>query len=155
MIQLLPANPYNILKSYFRGMFLKINEIIAVVNAGGGGSSQIIESYICGEAIGGQRIVYTNNGKAFYYDANDQTQTGKILGITIQAGALNDPINVVSAGNVVNIGWGLVPNSIYYTTTNGLITNSLPPPPLTFQRVGVAVDSDTLKLEFSEPVETI
>ena len=110
-----------------------------------------LSKFIAGETLGGQRVVMLKNGKAFYFDQIDENNIGYSLGMTNQAANQDDLIDIATSGVVIDNGWGLIPDTIYYLGTNGLITNLIPSSGV-FQRVGVAVDSNTLKLEFSEPI---
>ena len=116
---------------------------------------QLISTYTAGQTLGGQRVVMVSGGKAFYFNPLNDLNIGKVLGITNQSATLNSQIDVVTGGSVVDIGWGLITDSIYYAGFNGTITTMLPISPFVFQRIGVATDANTLKLEFSEPVSTI
>ena len=124
-----------------------------VQNPYSGGLSVI--TYIAGENIGGQKVVMINTGKAFLFDPTNDNNIGKQIGISNQASITNDPIDVISSGLIVSSGWGLVPDAIYYAGINGTITTTEPTGVFVFQRIGVAIDSNTLKLEFSEPISII
>jgi hypothetical protein len=155
-IQLLPSNPFNILKSYFYVIYLKINEIATVVNSGtGANASQLIQKYVAGENLGGQRAVVIDNGKVVYLQPNDLTNIGKKIGITNQAAAQDDLIEVVICGEVKNSGWSLLPDAVYYVAANGILSTTIPASPNYFQRVGTATSADSLLISFSEPVEQI
>lgn len=124
-----------------------------VVNPYAGGVSVI--TYTAGENIGGQKVVMINAGKAFLFDPTDDNNIGKQIGISNQAAILNDPIDVIEVGQVISAGWGLTTDAIYYAGINGTITTTEPTGVFVFQRIGVAIDSNTLKLEFSEPISII
>ena len=114
-----------------------------------------IYKFTAGETLGGQRLVMLINNKAHYFDPTDDNNIGKELGITNQSAIINSLVDVVIGGVITDIGWGLTPNFIYYAGVNGTITTVLPTAPFIFQRIGVAIDSNSLKLEFSEPISII
>lgn len=114
--------------------------------------SQISIVGVAGEPITSYTIVRLIGGKAFYFDQTDENNYGFEVGMATQSAILNDPINVVLNGVIENIGWGLIQDSIYYVSgTNGGITTTIPTSGI-FMRIGIALTSDKLKLDFSEPI---
>jgi hypothetical protein len=117
--------------------------------------SQFGESFIAGEILGGQRVVAILSGLVYYFDPSNDSFIGRQLGMTDHAADATALVRVVMGGVMVNSGWGITQNAIYYAGALGTITSTIPTPPGVFQRIGIAVDSDTMKLEFSEPISTI
>ena len=117
------------------------------------GAGTLTGKYVAGESLLSQRVVMLENSKALYYDVSDYNSLGKHLGVTYDSALLNEEIRIVQAGLIVNMGWGLTPNAIYYIGVGGILTVSPPSSPAIFQRVGIAVDSNTLRVSFSEPIE--
>ncbi|MFV8336428.1 hypothetical protein ACNQF7_10135 [Flavobacterium sp. RSP29] len=114
------------------------------------GDSGNVSKYIAGEILGGQRAVMLQDGKAFYYDPSDENNAGKLIGITNQAALEGEEIEVVGFGVITNMG-NLIPNQIYYAGLNGDI--SINPMAIGIcQRIGIAIDANNLKIEFSEPL---
>lgn len=64
------------------------------------------ESYIAAETITAGQAVYINsNGKAALADANGAQQTGKVKGIALNGGAIDQPIQVLTQGNLTANGF--------------------------------------------------
>ena len=109
-----------------------------------------ITKYVAGSILSGQRLVMLDNSKVIYFDPTNENNAGKLVGITNQAALENELIEVVSFGVITNMSV-LVPNSIYYARDNGNISTT-PEPNGIFQRIGIAIDNNNLKIEFSEPL---
>lgn len=102
-----------------------------------------------GEAIGGHRVVMMKGSVAVYYDVSENN-TGKALGMSSGAASAGGPTSIVTSGKVNNPGWGLVAGEVYFAAPSGMI--SLTPRTLGIsQRVGVALDSNNLQVQLSEP----
>jgi hypothetical protein len=108
---------------------------------------------IAGENLSGNRAVYINNGKAYYFDPTNPSLYGRCFGITTGAALMNDTV-FIQMGGVMN--WTaapLTPNSNYYVEANGVLTNS--PNQTVLQRVGHAIAPDKLKINFDLNIVTI
>jgi len=125
----------------FQDIFLKEIIIIEAAN---------VLKVVAGEVLGGQRVVMLENGVAFYYDPSDEKNVGKVIGITNQASIQGEQIDIVGFGVITNMG-NLIPNQIYYAGLNGLISET-PIASGIFQRIGIAIDANNLKIDFSEPL---
>lgn len=110
-----------------------------------------LQTYTAGEILGGQRLVMLKDGKAFYYDITNENNLGTFIGITNQSSVTDTDIDVYGFGQVINFGWGLTPNATYYAGTNGQMTTTAPTLGI-LQRIGVAVDANTLRMQLSEPL---
>jgi hypothetical protein len=131
------------------------NLVISIIEGGAFNAPyQIAHDFIAGQILGGQRVVMLSGGKAVYFNPNNENNIGRVLGITKHAAILNASVNVIMDGIIINAGWGLTTDAIYYADNNGMITTAIPAPPFIFQRIGIAVNPNTLKLEFSEPIST-
>ena len=108
-------------------------------------------TFIAGETLGGQRLVYINGGMMYYFDKSYTSFSDKIIGITNQSALAGENIDIVTDGVIVSNGWGLITDSIYYAGTNGIITTTIPTSGVLF-KVGKAIDPNTLMIEFSEPI---
>lgn len=111
-------------------------------------------NYIAGAAIGGHRVIMIETSKAVHFDPSEENNTGKTLGVSKNAAVTDDPVTVVHQGIIKSSGWGLTPDAIYYAGSNGTITVTIPTSGI-LQRIGIAVDSDTLMVKFSEPIVLI
>lgn len=124
-----------------------LNQVIDAVNASGG-------IYKAGMILSGHKVVMVSLGEAVYYDPTNDSNIGKHLGITLHAAVAGDDVSVADEGVVNNPGWGLIQDAIYYIAPIGGITSIVPTSGV-LQRVGVAIDPDNLKIDFSEPISLI
>ncbi len=113
--------------------------------------TEIVNSFVAGEILGGQRIVMIVGGEAFYYDPTDENNAGRDVGITKGAAIAGAMVEVVSKGIMTGFSGALVQDSIYYVGLLGTLTDTVPTGPGIDMRVGVAVDANTLNVNFSEP----
>lgn len=147
------------LKTYFYDKSTKQvwhkNENGQFFNIWDNSQSQIGKSYPAGETLGGQRLVKLVDGKAYYFDYSDDSNVGKLIGITNHAAIAGELVFIVMQGIIQDSTWGLTPNAVYYAGPSSVISTTITLPPFVFQRVGVAIDNTSLKLELSEPVSTI
>lgn len=93
--------------------------IIQVTNA-----ANITKSLQCGEIIGGQKVVYLDEGKIYIASNDNPDCRGKVIGVTSQAGVQEEFINVVTFGEVN--GFSELENEQYYLGLNGAITKVIP-----------------------------
>jgi hypothetical protein len=103
-----------------------------------------------GATVNGHRVVMVSSGKVIHFDPTTELNLGKTIGISNNAAILDDPVTVLFSGKVTNPGWGLTPDSVYYSVANGQLSVT-PPTSGIVLRVGVAVDSNTLNVDFGEP----
>ena len=109
------------------------------------------ETYVAGQVLGGNRLVYYDSGKVYYYDQLDTSLWGKLVGFTKASANTDEQVIVVKAGKMNNPGWGLIQNTVYYAGSNGLIL-STPPTTNMDIPVGLALDSDNLDINIFEQV---
>lgn len=113
--------------------------------------TQIVNSFVAGEDLGGQRVVMIIGGEAFYYDPTDENSVGRDVGITKAAALTGAMVEVVSKGIMTGFSGSLVQDDIYFVDVNGQLTSVVPVGPGIDMRVGIAVDANTLNINFSEP----
>jgi len=84
-------------------------------------------SGICGEAIGGSRVVvYGSDSKMHYADCQDLTHANKILGITLQAGVADEVIILQAFGQISDSSWTWDVTKAIWLGSNGLLTQTIP-----------------------------
>jgi len=143
-------------KSSYRVVITDVKSKPIIVNVsqigqrGAPGQSTNFSQYTAGEILGGQRVVMLQGGKVVYNDPSDENNAGKLIGITNQASLADQKVYVVSLGIITNMA-NLIQDEIYYADLNGTITNT-PVMNGILQRIGIAIDANNLKLEFSEPL---
>jgi hypothetical protein len=84
-------------------------------------------SGLCGEGIGGNRVViFDADGKLYYANQSDPTHANKIAGVTLQAGIADSVITCQSSGQMDEAGWTWDVSKPVYLADNGLMTQVLP-----------------------------
>lgn len=114
-------------------------------------AKSIVNSYVAGTDLNSNSLVMLWRGTVIYYDTTDSDNYYKLLGFTktsVRAGHL---VDIIEDGLVTNPGWGLVQDDTYYAGDGGTITN-IPPTSGTSTLVGIAFDSNNLKVNLSEQV---
>ena len=113
-------------------------------------SELVAKYYIAGEQINSLKVVYADNGRIYKADSTNWDSIEKIVGITLQAGDVNDSVLVCRQGEVQNPNWGLVPGAKYYLGLDGDISTN---PTGHICQIGFASDSETLVLEKSLTIQ--
>lgn len=105
-------------------------------------------------AISGHRFIFLDeNQNARYASSDVQTHAAKILGMTLGASAIGDPIKVKRSGEIVEPSWNLIPDMAVYLGLNGMLTQVEPANPSVFSLiVGFPVTATKLFLSFREPI---
>lgn len=102
-----------------------------------------------GETLGGQRVVYVENGSAFYADSSDVADVGKVTGITTGAANSGDQVTVQVGGEMAEAGWAWVPGPIYFTST-ATLTQTIPATGF-IQRVATTVSATKILISVGTP----
>ena len=113
----------------------------------------LISRFTCGENISGGRVVVSINNLLFYFDPTNLNHYGLAIGISRQAGLIGEIIDVATNGKIYYSGLGLTPNSHYFSGLNGQLTTvPINTHNTILQPAGAAIDSDTLIIDFLNPV---
>lgn len=119
-----------------------------------GSSGGLVDTYIAGAVLGGDRVVMLNGGLLYYYDPTVLANYGKIVGISKNAALVGETVKVTELGLHNNPGWGLTPDSIYYATTAGNITITPPTTGIT-QVVGYSKDANSMVVTIKQQVKLV
>lgn len=115
-------------------------------------SSSVSETWIAGGAVTAFRVLMaTATGKALHFDPTTESNYGKVIGIGLNAAALDGAVEIALDGIVVNPGWGLTAGTVYYAGADGTLTATVPVSGIAMY-VGVALDTDTLRISLSTPI---
>ena len=129
-----------------------LDQVQALIAAAGSGAATTLEEdFVAGANLGGNRLVYILAGVVYHFDYTDISLWGKLLGFTKASATIGSTVTVVKAGKMVNPGWGLTPDTVYYADSNGLITATPPTSNLDIP-VGLAIDANTLEINIFEQV---
>lgn len=112
--------------------------IIEVTNA-----KNITKSLQCGEIIGSGKVVYLSENKIYIASNNNPDCKGKVIGMTQQAGILDEFIPVVVFGELN--GLSLMENKIYYLGLNGSLTDTIPTSGF-YQPIGLGIETDKINI---------
>lgn len=106
------------------GMTVQITDV-AIGPAGPAGGASTLTLTAPG-AIGGHRAVVPNgDGTLAYADSQNPAHFGKVVGFTLNAGSVGDPVSVAVSGEVTEPSWAWVPGEVYLGS-NGLLTQTAP-----------------------------
>jgi hypothetical protein len=125
--------------------------IDVLATAPGGGGSDTYTG-IAGEDLGGGKLVYLSAGKFYLYDANDTALADAAFGITKGAAVTDAPVDIQISGVFTEVGLGLNPDAEYYAGLTGLLTDTPTFAVCTF--IGIALNSDSLKIEIQQSIIT-
>ena len=81
---------------------------------------------LAGENLGGNRVVYIADGRAFYADSDNLTCSNASVGITNGASVLDDIINIQTSGYMQEPSWQWSTNLPLFLGVNGLLTQTMP-----------------------------
>lgn len=81
---------------------------------------------LAGENLGGNRVVYIADGRAFYADSDNLTCSNASVGITNGAAVLDDIINIQTSGYMQEPSWKWSTNLPLFLGVNGLLTQTMP-----------------------------
>jgi hypothetical protein len=118
------------------------------------GEPGVPQIFRAGEAIGGHRVLMYSQGKVYYFEPGDEENFGKVLGLSAHAANENADVEVLRSGKLINPGWNLTPDKVYYASSNGNISFD-PPSSGIVIAAGLSLDSDTLEINFSYEIITV
>jgi hypothetical protein len=101
-------------------------------------------------AISGHRVVLVPATDVQYASNDDPTHVNKVLGLTNNAAAAGDDIEVVTAGEVIEPSWNWTPGPVYLGL-NGLLTQTVPTSGF-IKQVGIAMTATRLLVAFWPPI---
>jgi hypothetical protein len=107
-----------------------------------------------GETLSGNRVVYIEGGKAYYFDPSNTALYGRTLGITTGAALVDETVNVQMGGVMDWTGTALTPGALYYAGPSGQLTTNADGLTV-LQSVGHAIASNKLKITFDSYFITI
>lgn len=99
------------------------------------------------------RVVYLENGKAYYADPSSGSMVNRSMGITLQAALENDSVEVQLFGIMNWPDNNLSPGTMYFIGFNGALSTSAVGLAVV-QKVGVSISTDKLVINFSSPILT-
>lgn len=118
----------------------------------GGGSSGIL-TLNSGETLGGNRIVVSKDGDAFYSDPSVLVDGGKVVGITTTATNLDDPCLVQTSGIMTEGTWTWNEGPVY-NGSNGVLTQTAPISGFVLQ-IGIAVSATSILINIQQSITRI
>jgi len=132
------------------------NLAFSTPSSGSNASSNINDnliSLIAGEVLGYPRAVMTVAGKAMLFDPITGV-AGSVVGLTTASAVVDATVSVLTQGKLTYTGWSLTQGSRYYAGNAGVVSLT----PVTsgnMQPIGVALTSDTLLLNITNPVDIV
>lgn len=133
----------NIIKADIRENVIEARIDGAVVNVSGASSL----TKVAGENLSGHRAVCVkSDGKVYYADSSDIATKG-VLGVTQNAVSANENVNVMTYGQLSNVGgWTFTAGNPVFVTSNGQISSTVSGTAYVCA-VGLAISADTINIE--------
>lgn len=107
-------------------------------------------------SIGGHRIVRSVSAtEVAYADSGDITNSDDVLGLTLNAGADGDDVQVLTDGEHTFAGWAWTPLETIYLNGSGLMTQTEPSAPADAFAiaVGYASSETSMRVRIGIPIE--
>lgn len=76
--------------------------------------------------ISGHRCVVDTDSGVIYLSLADLSHGERILGITLNAAGVGDPLNIQYSGEVTNSGWNWTPDEPIFPIENGMLSQTPP-----------------------------
>jgi hypothetical protein len=124
--------------------------IKGVTVAGGPVSDHRVIELNSGEDLGGQRIITSKSGDAFYSDPSVEIDGGKVVGLTTTATNLNDPCFIQTSGLMEDVTWTWTEGPVY-NGANGVLTQTAPLTGFVLQ-VGIALTGTTILINIQQSI---
>jgi hypothetical protein len=107
--------------------------------------------YVAGTNISMEKVLMIQAGKVVHFDPSDENNAGKAVGISTDSALALQNVTVIGEGIMESPGWGLTPDTVYYAGASGVITSAIPVTGIALS-VGIAVNANTMRVQFSEPI---
>lgn len=104
-----------------------------------------------GQALSALRAVYELDGQVLYLDYRDAAHIDLLLGITLTAAQLGEPINVQRSGPLEDAGWSWTPGPVWLGVDGAL--SQTPPSDGYDVLLGAAVSTTRITLNLNDPIE--
>lgn len=107
-----------------------------------------------GAALSGHRVIAWESGEARHADPTLLTDGQRVIGISLNAALIGDPVMVRQFGLVVDASLALTPGLPVFLGAGGTLTQTPPASPgAAYQlRIGSALATDTLLVRISQPI---
>lgn len=106
--------------------------------------------YEAGEVINGHRLIYLKDGLAYKASYDNPECFNRIVGMSVNAANLGEMVTVRN-GKIVNPGWGLTANALYFLGLDGQLT-TVPPTTGILQEVGYSVETNEFYVNINSAI---
>jgi len=115
------------------------------------GTGGVIEyRVIAGEDLGGLRGIRSVGNRAYYADSSIPDHAITLLGISAGAAVIDDIVDVISSGNMIDPSWNWNDGAIYLGA-NGLLTQVAPANGFIAQ-VAIAISDTEMFVNIQQPI---
>lgn len=108
-------------------------------------------SPVAGENIGKYKMVALSSGLAVHCDNTISAHSRSTLGISEEATSQGFAASIVTAGEVINIGWSLTVDAPVYASTSGDITQVVPTTGFLL-KIGIALSATSISVDIDLPI---
>lgn len=106
---------------------------------------------LAGETLSALRVVYELAGQVFALDYRDAEHINLLLGVTLSAAQVGEPLNIQRLGAIDDDNWSWQPGRVWLGS-DGALTQT-PPSDGYDVLIGAAVASGRLLLNLQDPIE--
>jgi hypothetical protein len=105
-------------------------------------------------SVSGHRVIAWENGEARHADPAVLSDCTRVVGVSVNAAVMGDPVTIRQSGLVVDGSLGLIAGLPVYLGGNGTLTQTPPSAPIAafLFRIGSALAADTLLVRLSQPI---
>lgn len=79
-----------------------------------------------GQTINGHKVVIRNLGLIYHADNTIQSHQNQVIGLSLHAGVINEPINITTTGIVTEPSWSWTPDKSLFLSVDGQLTETPP-----------------------------
>lgn len=110
-------------------------------------------TYVAGETLGGDRLVYIDSSGQAKYASNDVlSNTNIVLGITVGAASIGTNVEIQLEGEYEEPSWSWTLEQPIFLGNNGLLTQTQPTAPAFSLVIGFPITSTKILLRFNNPI---
>jgi hypothetical protein len=114
---------------------------------GGGGAESSTIIFTAGQNLSSGRAVIKEADKVYYFDPNDVSHAGRVIGITTTSASTDDSVPVQIAGTLTDAAFSFTVDKPVYIADNGQLTTDITTTTL-LQRAGLSLATDKMIIEF-------
>ena len=143
-----PADFGIVLPIHLKAYRYKGKTLDEVLDGTSGDASKVIIEATAGEDLEAYKVVYfKGDNKVYLASKTNDEILDSVVGITENSANIDENVNVILTGKVINANWNLEPLKNYFLGVDGDITNLVPTSNEILLKLGTAEDNNTIIFE--------